>query len=110
MISLFLLTKSDCAAGVSPRRRISSPSAGGLQLGSLELGGLLAAALSVVLKDEGDAVALVEHGQPRALDGRRVHEHVLGAIFRGDEAEPLGAVEELDCSGDSHGVKPVPLW
>jgi hypothetical protein len=29
-------------------------------------------------------------------------EHVLGAVLRSDEAKTLGAIEELDCPGDSH--------
>src|SRR6185295_11455505 len=95
-----------------PRRRISVSSSvplpKGVSSGFLELCGLLAAALSVVLERERDPVALVEHWEPRLLDGRRVYEYVLGAVLRGDEAESLGAVEELDCSGESHD-EPFPL-
>jgi hypothetical protein len=30
-------------------------------------------------------------------------EYVLRAVLGSDEAEAFGAVEELDCSGNSHG-------
>jgi hypothetical protein len=96
------------AAGRNPDDAISRPSREELQLRFLELRGLLAAALSVVLKREGDSVTLVEHWQSGALDSRRVHKHVLRAVLGGDEAEAFGAVEEFDCSGESHnGTFPI---
>jgi len=76
-----------------------------LQLSGLfQLSCLLAFALPVVLQLEADAVALVQRPHPGRLDRRGVHEHVLPALVGGDEAEALGAVEELDRSGDSHVV------
>src|SRR6218665_1023663 len=58
----------------------------------LEVGGrhlAVAAGFEVV----GDLVALVEAIEARALDRRDMHEGILAAIFRGDEAVALGGIE-----------------
>src|SRR5215831_7921233 len=83
---------------------IRSGIAGGLagELGHFNLPGLLAAAPAIVFKREGDFVALVEGADPRPLKRARMDEHVLGAVLRSDEAKTLGAIEKLDCPGDSH--------
>jgi hypothetical protein len=80
-----------------------------VQLGFLDLPGLFTAALSVILDHEGDLVAFVERPDTRRLEGSRMDEDVLRTVLRCDEAEALSAVEELDCSRDSHGEKPFPL-
>src|SRR6185295_15675920 len=77
-------------------------------LGLLDLAGLLAAALAVVLEHEGDLVTLVEGPDARGLEGSGVHEHVLAAVSRSDEAVTFCAVEEFDGAGHSHGRKSFP--
>ena len=93
------------------RRRGSPPAAlihylasaqSAYKLGHFNLPGLLAAAPAIVFKREGDFVALVEGADPRPLKRARMDEHVLGAVLGSDEAKTLGAIEELDCPGDSH--------
>src|SRR5581483_7232012 len=95
------------------RRRPATPEftplrvrGGAWKLGLFDLRGLLAAAAAVILEHKGDLVALVEGADARPLERAGMDEHVLGAVLGRDEAEALGAVEELDCSGDSHGESP----
>jgi hypothetical protein len=38
-----------------------------------------------------------------------MHKDILGPVFRSDEAETLGAVEELYSAGNSHSEKPFPV-
>jgi hypothetical protein len=49
---------------------------------------------------EGNSVTVVEQRQSRLFDGGRVP--VLGAALGGDGAKAFGAVEKLNCSGESH--------
>ena len=97
-------SRTNGAAGGDRRRIIhclaSAQSA--YKLGHFNLPGLLAAAPAIVFKREGDFVALVEGADPRPLKRARMDEHVLGAVLGSDEAKTLGAIEELDCPGDSH--------
>ena len=93
------------SAGGGDRRRVihylaSARSA--YNLGLFDLPGLLAAAPAIVFQREGDFVALVEGADPRPLERARMDEHVLGAVLGSDESKTLGAIEELDCPGDSH--------
>src|SRR3978361_1035725 len=44
-------------------------------------------------------LAFVERAHAGALDGADMHEHVVAAIVRLNEAEALGRVEPLNCSG-----------
>src|SRR5215831_9717507 len=92
------------AAGGDRRRVIHTLASvqSGLELGLFNLPGLLAAAPAIVFQREGDFVALVEGADPRPLKRARMDEHVLGAVLGSDEAKTLGAIEELDCPGDSH--------
>src|SRR6516164_1385816 len=98
-------SRSNDAAGGDRRRIIhclaSAQSA--YKLGLFNLPGLLAAAPAIVFQREGDFVALVEGADPRPLERARMDEYVLRAVLGSDEAEAFGAVEELDCSGNSHG-------
>lgn len=61
---------------------------------SSDVGGL-GAAVVAGLDGELDGVALVQAAVAVGLDGGLVHEEVLAAILRGDEAEPLADVEPL---------------
>src|SRR5690606_32464496 len=51
------------------------------------------------LEFEADLLAFVQRAQAGALDGRNVHEHVLAAVIRLDEAEAFLAVEPLHGAG-----------
>src|SRR5690348_16077335 len=51
------------------------------------------AAASVALDVEADLLAFAEVADARALDRRDVHEHILAAVIRLDEAEALLGVE-----------------
>ena len=69
--------------------------------GGLEIaGGLLAAAL-VGFHFVGDLLAFGETTHSCALDSGDVHEHIVAAVIRLDEAEALLLVEPLN-STDSH--------
>jgi putative ABC transport system permease protein len=57
------------------------------------------AALAVELRFVGKLLAFVERAHASALDGADVHEHVVAAIVRRDEAKTLCCVEPLDRSG-----------
>ena len=97
-------SRSNGAAG-GDRRRVNHDLASAqsaYKLGLFNLRGLLAAASAIVFQREGDFVALVEGADPRPLKRARMDEHVLGSVLRSDEAKTLGAIEELDCPGDSH--------
>src|ERR1700756_2388004 len=78
------------------RRRVTAPilaDSGRLQIDG---GGLpLLAALQVVR----DFVAFVEAPQTGPLDGGDVHEDILRAVSRLDEAESFGCVEPLHSAG-----------
>src|SRR5207245_7039104 len=52
-----------------------------------------------------DLLVLAQASESGAFDGRNVHEHVLGFVVGLNEAEPLGAVEELYGTG-RHGIPP----
>jgi len=77
-----------------------------MDLSPLDLPSLLAATLAVVLKREGDLVALIERVEASSLQGGRMNEHVLRAVFRRDKAKTLGSIEELNGSRDSHRERP----
>src|ERR1700712_368184 len=51
---------------------------------------------------ERDLLAFVQAAQARCFDGGGVHEYVLAAAFRRDEAKALGGVEKFHGS-DRHG-------
>src|ERR687895_1801825 len=72
-------------------------------LREFELPGLLTAAAAIVLEHEGNLVALIETADASPLQSGRVHEHVVAAAVRLDEAEALGRVEEFHGPSDSHG-------
>src|SRR5512135_2138106 len=57
------------------------------------------AALTVDLRFERKLLAFVERTHAGALDGTDVHEHVGAAVVGLNEAEALGRVEPLNCSG-----------
>src|SRR5690606_15925127 len=66
------------------------------------------AAVAAGFDVEGDLLAVVEVGEAGALERRDVHEDVLRALLRLDEAEALGGVEpfhgavghrEISCLG-----------
>jgi hypothetical protein len=54
---------------------------------------------AVELRFERNLLTFVERAQAGTLDGADVHEHVVAAIVRLNEAEALGRVEPLNCSG-----------
>jgi hypothetical protein len=60
-------------------------------------------AVATAFEIVADLLALGEAGKARALDGGDVDECVLAAVFRLDEAEALGRVEEFNGAdlGDS---------
>ncbi len=78
-----LASKNKCRRH-EPAASSSRTSSGGL--GELDLGGLLTAALAVVLEHEGDLVAFVEPVDACPLQRARVKEDVLGAVLRLHEA------------------------
>src|SRR5690606_2179293 len=57
-------------------------------------------------------VALVQALEARALDRAEMHEEVLAAVVRGDEAEALVTVEPLDrtCCHDAPSSMRRPRW
>src|SRR3984893_11524479 len=57
------------------------------------------AAHAVDLRFERKLLAFVERTHAGALDGADVHEHVVAAVIRLNEAEALCCVEPLNCSG-----------
>src|SRR5215469_7866785 len=57
----------------------------------------------IVLHVEADLLAFMQIADARALDGGDVHEHILRAVFRLDEAEALLSVEPFH-SADRHSV------
>src|ERR1700733_13103924 len=63
------------------------------------------AALAVELRFERKLLAFVERAHAGALDGADMHEHVVAAVVRLNEAEALCRVEPLNCSG-SHLTSP----
>ena len=98
--------KSDRAAGRAPTTHLCVLSSAhlfeGLQSGFLELSGLLAAALSIILGREGNSVTLVEQRQYRLFDGGRVHNTSLEPSSGVMEPKPLALLKKLNCSGESH--------
>src|ERR1700704_4943725 len=71
-----------------------------------EVDGLRPLALLVGLHIEGDALALVEQFQTRALHRCDVNKHVASAVVRLDEAIAAFAIEEFDRSGHCHRETP----
>src|SRR6185436_18626305 len=57
------------------------------------------AAHRVLLRFERDLLAFIERAQTRTFDGADVDENVGAAIIGLNEAEALGRVEPLNCSG-----------
>src|SRR5690606_27473283 len=45
-----------------------------------------------------DPLSFLQATEALGTDRRVVHEHAGAAVFRGDEAEPLGVVEPLHCA------------
>ena len=80
-----------------------------LASGQFDLTCLLAATATVVFKHESDLVAFVERADARALKCCSVNEHVVAAIFRLNEAEALGCVEEFYNSSGPHRVTFFPF-
>ncbi len=76
--------------------------------GLLQIDGLGALAALVGLGLEGHAHALVEGADARALHRRDVHEHILAALVRRDEAKALRLVEKFDSSVLPHARSPFP--
>jgi|KBSSwiStaDraftv2_1062776.scaffolds.fasta_scaffold2273015_1 hypothetical protein len=70
--------------------------------GFLDLPGLLAATLSVVLEDECDLVAFVQRLDPRQLECGCMDEHIFRSVLGCDEAKAFGGIVELERSRDSH--------
>ena len=60
-------------------------------------------ALLAALKLKAQLLAFVQRTHAGALDRRDVHEHILAAVIRLDEAEALLGVEPLNCS-DCHSM------
>jgi hypothetical protein len=73
-------------------------------LDGLEIDGL--GALGVRLHIERDLLAFGQSAHAGRFDGGGVHEHILVAAFRRDEAKALGGVEEFD-GADSHFGMPL---
>src|SRR5262249_4771530 len=71
----------------------------------LEIGGRSLAALRLQL--ERDLLALVQRVEAGALDGADMHEDVLAAIARLDEAVTFGRIEPLDSAA---GHEALPGW
>src|SRR5215207_4740035 len=77
------------AADRLPSRRGSGQGSG---LPKIDRGGL---ALVAALELEAHALALMEMPEARPLDGRDMHEHVLRAVLRLDEAITFLGIEPL---------------
>src|SRR5581483_9571245 len=94
------ILKTTTPGALAGRLASETPVSGVLKIG----GGLLAALGDDLVRD---ALALVDRAHAGALDGGDVHEHVLGAVGRGDEAEALLGVEELHgtCCHDGVSLK-----
>src|ERR1700710_2908163 len=88
---------ADTTAGFRPPPRPARNS------NRLEVHGL--AALGVGLRVEGDLVAFVQRVHAGGFDGGCVHEHVLAAAFRSDEAEAFCGIEEFH-GADGHCLFP----
>src|SRR5208283_1817552 len=69
------------------------------RLRGLKVSGRVLARLAVANQFELDLLAFVERLHARALDGGDVHEHILSAAVRLNEAEALGGVEPFYRSG-----------
>lgn len=69
------------------------------RLEGLELGRSHFSRALVFLELEGNALAFSEAGEPCALDGGDVNEHVAAACFRLDKAVALLLVEPLNGAG-----------
>src|ERR1700724_2736247 len=69
---------------------------------ALQVYGLRAFATLVGLGLEGYAHHLVEIADAGALDGRHVHEHVLAAVVRLDETEPLLGIVKFHGANLAH--------
>ena len=54
----------------------------------------------------GDLLAFTQRSKPGTLDSADVHEHIVAAVIRLDEAEALGRVEPLH-SSHAHGDSPL---
>src|SRR5262249_11776054 len=100
----YLDAKKNGGGAAKDRRR--SRSSGSL-LGRLEIDGRRAAALGGDLVV--DLLAFVQAVQARALDRADVNEHVLAAVRRLDEPEPLGGIEPLDGTCRHYSVSLVSL-
>jgi hypothetical protein len=68
----------------------------GERLGLLNLAGLLAASLLIVLKDERHLVAFVERIDAGLPERVGVNENVPRPIVRGDKAKAFDGVEKLE--------------
>src|ERR671924_1944440 len=98
----------------APRSRLGCPRCGAvasgcrrrLLAGELKVDRLRSLAALVGLGIEGHAHALIERTNPRPLDGGDVHEHILPALVRRDEAEALRLIKELNRSRLPHVVRP----
>jgi len=67
----------------------------------LQVGCPLAAAALIVLDFETDHIALTDGGNGGALERCGMHEHILAAVFRRDEAVPAWLIEKFNFSDDS---------
>src|SRR5262249_51175366 len=74
------------AASAAPARISDLPQIGGRSLSA------------ILLDVETQLLALPKGAQSRTLDGRDVHEHILGAVVGLDKAVALLGVEPLHCS------------
>src|SRR5690554_2229355 len=57
-------------------------------------------AITAGLELIGDLIAFIQALQARTLHGRDMDESVLAAVFRRDEAEAFGSIEEFYSTGD----------
>lgn len=73
-------------------------------LGQLDLTGLLATATAIVFEHERNPVAFIQRADACPLKGGCVYKNVIGAVFRLDEAEAFGSIEELHSSVNPHRV------
>ena len=87
-------------------RGLTRVTGSGAGLSRLQVRRGIFAALGVAGFLEGNALTFRERAHARALDRSRMHEDVLGAVIRLDEAITFGGVEPLNSSRSHMGDSP----
>src|SRR5690606_22610943 len=74
-----------------------------------QVNGLRTLAHAVGLDIERYLLAVQKCPQTGLLDGRNMHEYILGSVIRSDEAKAFGCVEEFYDTSLGHGRTPSPV-